>query len=423
VKQRLGICIVGSNGAVASTVIAGVALMRKGLVPRNGMVTESDVTAGLTIAPLDGLVFGGWDLLPGSTYEAAVKHGVVPRHLLDQVKDELDKIHPWPGVVSARFLTALTGKNVVSAPSFRKEIAILEEQIQAFKRENELSRIILVNLSSTEKYAVVGDVHRTLAAFEAGLDADDPLISPAMKYLYVACKLGIPHANFTPSLTKIPALEKLAEQSGVPIAGEDGKTGQTMLKTALAPAFVVRQLKVDGWFSTNILGNNDGLVLNDPQANKTKVSSKISVLDSILGYGVPDHQVHIHYYRPRGDDKEAWDNIDLEGFLGERMQMKVNFLCKDSILAAPLVLDIARLLDVAQQHGERGIQRQMSVFFKAPYATENETPVHDLFRQYQMLQKWIADVSAQRPADKAEKADKADKANAAAPAPTAALHR
>jgi myo-inositol-1-phosphate synthase len=216
-----------------------------------------------------------------------------------------------------------------------------------------------------------------------------------MKYLYVACQMGIPHCNFTPSLSKIPALEKLSEKKGVPICGEDGKTGQTLLKTVLAPAFAVRQLQVEGWYSTNILGNNDGLVLNDPESNKTKVTSKKSVLDDILGYKVDDHQVHIHYYKPRGDAKEAWDNIDLGGFLGERMQLKVNFLCKDSILAAPLVIDMVRLMDVAKRHGEKGLQRQMSVFFKAPYHTEGERPVHDLFKQFDMLQKWADKVAAQ----------------------------
>jgi myo-inositol-1-phosphate synthase len=191
----------------------------------------------------------------------------------------------------------------------------------------------------------------------------------------------------------VPALEALAEARGVPVAGEDGKTGQTFLKTVLAPAFVVRQLRVEGWYSTNILGNNDGLVLNDPESNKTKVQSKIGVIDDILGYKVPNHQVHIHYYPPRGDAKEAWDNIDIEGFLGERMQIKLNFLCKDSILAAPLCIDIVRLMDVAQRNGDAGIQRQMSLFFKSPYATEGERPMHDLFKQYAMLEKWAKTVT------------------------------
>jgi myo-inositol-1-phosphate synthase len=392
-SKRVGVLIVGSHGAVATTLLAGAALMRKGLAPRHGMTTESDLCARLPLVALDDLVFGGWDLRGDTAYEAAVAHDVVPRHLLDKVHEELDAFRAWPAVVSSRFLGAMAGKNVVGAGTAREELALISANIEAFKLRHGLSRVVMVNLASTERYIEVEDVHRTIAAFEAGLDANDPRISPAMKYLYVACQLGIPHCNFTPSLSKIPALEELADRRGVPIAGEDGKTGQTMLKTVLAPAFVIRQLQVEGWFSTNILGNNDGLVLDDPGSNKTKVTSKSKVLDDILGYTVGSHQVHIHYYKPRGDAKEAWDNIDLVGFLGERMQLKVDFLCKDSILAAPLVLDLVRLLDLAKRHKERGIQRQLSVFFKAPYHTEGERPQHDLFKQQMLLETWLATIT------------------------------
>ena len=400
-NKSLGVLIIGSNGAVASTIVAGVALMKKGLVPRNGMLTEGPQALPVEVAPLEGLVFGGWDLRSDSMYDAALSHGVVQKHLLDQVKDELQAFKPWPAVASAKFLHSMAGKNVVEAKTFRDEIKIMSGQIEAFKKQHKLDRVVMLNLTSTEKWTEVGNVHKTIEAFEAGLDANDERISPAMKFMYMSCKLGIPHGNFTPSLTKIPALEKLSETSGVPIAGEDGKTGQTLLKTVLAPMFVVRQLKVDGWYSTNILGNNDGLVLNDPASNKTKVQSKLSVLENILGYPVPNHQVHIHYYPPRGDAKEAWDNIDLDGFLGEKMQLKVNFLCKDSILAAPVALDIVRLLDVAKQAGQRGIQRQMSVFFKSPYHTEGEKPVHDLFKQYDMLTHWAREIGQSAKAKKA----------------------
>ncbi len=392
-SKRVGVLIVGSHGAVATTVIAGAALMRKGLAPRHGMTTESAMCAGLPLVALDDLVFGGWDLRADSAYDAAVEHAVIPPHVLEKVRPELEAFHAWPAVVSSRFLGAMAGKNVVVVKSVREELDVISSNIEAFKLRHGLSRVVMVNLASTERYIEVEDVHRTIAAFEAGLDAGDPRISPAMKYLYVACQLGIPHCNFTPSLSKIPALEELAERRGVPIAGEDGKTGQTMLKTVLAPAFVIRQLGVEGWFSTNILGNNDGLVLDDPGSNKTKVASKSKVLDDILGYAVASHQVHIHYYKPRGDAKEAWDNIDLVGFLGERMQLKVDFLCKDSILAAPLVIDLVRLLDLAKRHKERGIQRQMSVFFKAPYHTEGERPQHDLFKQQAMLEAWLAGIA------------------------------
>ncbi|MGZ6027921.1 MAG: inositol-3-phosphate synthase [Myxococcaceae bacterium] len=391
--SRLGVCFVGAGGAVASTVIAGITLMKKGLAPRIGMVTETDLRQTLSCAPLDSMVFGGWDLRDENIYEAAIRERIVPENLLKKVEPELRGIKPWPGVVSPRFLGSREGTNVVTANSHREELEILSRNVKDFKATNKLDRVIIVNLASTERHAQVSDVHRTVAAFEAGLQKNDERISPAMKYLYLACKLGAPHVNFTPSLSKIPALEALAESSGIPIAGEDGKTGQTLLKTALAPAFQVRQLRVDGWFSTNILGNNDGKVLDDPESNKTKVASKLSVLDEILGYEVPDHQVHINYYRPRGDEKEAWDNIDVSGFLGERMQIKINFLCKDSILAAPLVIDLVRLIDVAHRCGERGIQRQLSLFFKAPYHREGERAVNDLFKQNALLQEWVEKVA------------------------------
>jgi myo-inositol-1-phosphate synthase len=397
-SSRIGVCIIGSNGAVATTLMAGVALMRKGLVPRRGMITEGKLDQILDLAPLDEMVFGGWDLRADNAYEAAVDHEVVQRHLLDKVQEELSAFRPWPATASAKFLHSMAGKNIVLAKNTREELAYLEKDIQKFKAENRLDRVVMVNLTSTEKYTAIEDVHQTIESFETGLDRSDDRISPAMKYLYVSCKMGIPHVNFTPSLSKIPALEKLAEKCGVPIAGEDGKTGQTLLKTVLAPMFAVRQLQVDGWYSTNILGNNDGLVLNDPESNKTKIISKQNVLDDILGYKVDDHQVHIHYYKPRGDAKEAWDNIDISGFLGERMQLKVDFLCKDSILAAPLVLDLVRLVDCAKRCGERGIQRQLSVFFKAPYHTAGERPIHDLFKQNDLLTQWAEKVASTRTA-------------------------
>jgi len=403
VSSRIGVCLVGANGAVATTIMAGIALMKKGLVPRRGMTTEGHLGQMLDLAPLEGMVFGGWDLRNDTAYEAAVGHEVVQRHLLDQVKEELSSFRPWPATASSRFLYSMAGKNLVVAKNARDELKQLEQNISTFKIENRLERVVMVNLTSTEKYCELEDVHQSIEAFEAGLDSDDERISPSMKYLYIACKLGVPHVNFTPSLSKIPALEQLAEKCGVPIAGEDGKTGQTLLKTVLAPAFAIRQLHVDGWYSTNILGNNDGLVLKDPGSNRTKVTSKQNVLDNILGYKVEDHQVHIHYYKPRGDAKEAWDNIDVSGFLGERMQIKLDFLCKDSILAAPLVIDLVRLIDCASRCGEAGIQRQLSSFFKAPYHTQNEEPVHDLFKQNDLLMRWAEKVKATSVSFKASK--------------------
>jgi myo-inositol-1-phosphate synthase len=246
----------------------------------------------------------------------------------------------------------------------------------------------MVNLASTEGFLEVQPVHQDLRAFEAGLDASDPAITPAMRYFYAANELQVPYCNFTPSLTNVPALDTHANEMANPFAGMDGKTGQTLLKTALAAMFRARRLFIEGWYSTNFLGNGDGKVLDAPSSNKTKVLSKSAVLDSIVGYRVENHQVHIHYYKPRGDSKEAWDNIDIVGFAGIPMQIKVNFLCQDSALAAPLVVDLVRLLDVARRCGERGIQRQLSMFFKAPYTQAGENAVHDLFKQEKLLLDW-----------------------------------
>jgi myo-inositol-1-phosphate synthase len=393
--NRIGVAIVGVNGAVASTVIAGVELMKKGLAPRIGMVTEKTdariaetITELLDLAPLEGLVFGGWDLQFANVYAGALHHKVFPEHVLEKIKPELEKIRPWPAVFGKAYVERLEGQNLVRASSFRDEISILEKNIETFKKENGLDRVVIVNLASTERFLEVQPVHQSLKAFEAGLDANDPAISPAMRYFYVANKLHAPYCNFTPSLTNVPALAEQANETGTPFAGMDGKTGQTLLKTAMASMFRARRLQIEGWYSTNFLGNGDGQVLDAPGSNKTKVLSKSAVLDSIVGYHVDNHQVHIHYYKPRGDSKEAWDNIDIIGFAGVPMQIKVNFLCQDSALAAPLVIDLVRLLDVAKRAGERGIQRQLSFFFKSPYHAPGETPIHDLFKQEKMLLDW-----------------------------------
>jgi myo-inositol-1-phosphate synthase len=393
--NRIGVAIVGVNGAVASTVIAGVELMKRGLVPRVGMVTErtdariaESITELLDFAPLDSLVFAGWDLQFANVYEGALHHKVLPQHVLEQVRTELERIQPWPAVFSSSYVEKLAGKHVVHASGYREEIAILERNLEAFKKQHSLDRVVMVNLASTERFLEEQPVHKSLRAFEAGLDANDAGISPAMRYFYVANKLRIPYCNFTPSLTNVPALAEQANNTGTPFAGMDGKTGQTLLKTAMASMFRARRLLIEGWYSTNFLGNGDGLVLDAPGSNKTKVLSKSAVLDSIVGYHVENHQVHIHYYKPRGDSKEAWDNIDIVGFAGVPMQIKVNFLCQDSALAAPLVIDLVRLLDVAKRVGERGIQRQLSIFFKSPYGAPGETPVHDLFKQEKLLLDW-----------------------------------
>ncbi|MGO9835516.1 MAG: inositol-3-phosphate synthase [Polyangiaceae bacterium] len=399
-RNRVGVVIVGINGAVASTLIAGVELMVRGLVPRIGMVTEpgeakiaESLTGLLDFAPLDRLVFGGWDVRFPNVYEGALNHKVLPVTLLEKVRDKLEALTPWPAVFTRAYAQNVEGSHTVNVSSYREELALLRGHIEDFKRTHGLERVVMANLASTEAYLEAAPVHASRAAFEAGLDRSDPAISPAMRYFYAAADLGIPYCNFTPSFTNIPALAELAARTQTPYAGMDGKTGQTLVKTVLAAAMRVRRLKIEGWYSTNVLGNNDGLVLDAPGSNKTKVLSKSAVLDSIVGYHVENHQVHIHYYKPRGDSKEAWDNIDIAGFAEIPMQIKVNFLCQDSALAAPLVLDLVRLLDVAKQVGESGIQRQLSMFFKAPFHGAGESPVHDLFKQEQLLLDWARERS------------------------------
>jgi myo-inositol-1-phosphate synthase len=402
--NRIGVAIVGVNGAVASTVIAGIELMKRGLAPRVGMVTEradariaESITDLLDLAPLENMVFAGWDLQLANAYEGALRHKVLPAHVLEQVRPELESVKPWPAVFAKSYVGKLTGDNVVHTSGFREEIALLERDLEGFKKAHGLDRVVMVNLASTERFLDTQPVHCDLRTFEAGLDASDPAITPAMRYFYAANRLRIPYCNFTPSLTNVPALEEHANETGNPFAGMDGKTGQTLLKTALAPMFRARRLLIEGWYSTNVLGNSDGLVLDDPSSNKTKVMSKAAVLDSIVGYHVENHQVHIHYYKPRGDSKEAWDNIDIVGFAGVPMQIKINFLCQDSVLAAPLVIDLVRLLDVAKRAGERGIQRQLSMFFKSPYHSPGESPVHDLFKQEKLLLEWARTHATARP--------------------------
>jgi myo-inositol-1-phosphate synthase len=395
--KKLGVVIVGLNGAVASTLIAGVELMKRGLVPKRGMITERTehteaLTSMLDFAALDELVFAGWDVRFGSVFEAARHHRVFSAEQLAAVQQPLEQLQAWPAVFAQRYAENVQGDRYLRA-SHRDELAAIRGDIEGYRKQHQLERVVLVNLASTEAFQETSYVHESLAAFEAALDADDPAVTPLMRYIYAANQLGIAHVNFTPSLANVPALEQQAIANGAPYAGMDGKTGQTLLKTALAPMFRVRQLHVEGWYSTNFLGNNDGLILNSPSSNKTKVLSKAAVLDSIVGYPVENHQVHIHYYKPRGDSKEAWDNIDIQGFAGIPMQLKVNFLCQDSALAAPLVIDLVRLLDVAKRAGEVGIQRQLSLFFKSPYRSGAESPVHDLFEQERLLLQWAREKS------------------------------
>jgi myo-inositol-1-phosphate synthase len=391
-------------GAVATTAIAGVlAVKAKHATPVGSLTQLGHLMSGdgelagklserLSLAPLEDLVFGGWDPIPDDAYTAALRAAVLERRHLDPIRAELEAIRPMPAVFDSRWVRRLDGPNVKKGTLRQKAEALLAD-VRGFMERNRCARGVMVWTGSTEIYTEVGAVHRSLAAFEKGLDADDPTIAPSMIYAWAALKAGLPFLNGAPNLSQdIPALRELAEVNGACTGGKDFKTGQTLMKTTIAPMLRARLLGLDGWFSTNILGNRDGEVLDDEQSFKTKEVSKLGVLDQILSptlhpelYGKSDHKVTIHYYPPRGDNKEGWDAIDIFGWLGYPMQIKVNFQCRDSILAAPLVLDLALLADLGQRAGGRGPQEWLSFFFKSPVTAPGREPLHDLFRQEMVL--------------------------------------
>jgi myo-inositol-1-phosphate synthase len=387
---KLGIAIIGLGGAVGTTMVAGIELLKKGMIDTAGLpLADLPKTLLEDLAAYENIVFGGWDLFGEHLAKAAEEHDVLTHKQFLAVEDELRKIKPWRAVENKDFLSNIDGENTVSTnKSHRETIEKIRADLREFKRC--CDEVVVINLASTEKLAAEGnEIFNSLTGFENALDENAKEISPAILYAYAAIAEQIPYGNFTPSVSAdTPALIEFAEKQGVPLAGKDGKTGQTMIKTVLAPAFKTRALKVEGWYSTNILGNRDGLALSNEDSLASKVKTKSSVLEDILGYEVEDHLVDIRYYRPRGDNKEAWDNIDVRGFLGQSMQIKVNFLCKDSILAAPLAIEIARLLDLAKRRGMSGIQEQLSIFFKLPMS-KNERPEHALYRQEKMLIDWL----------------------------------
>ena len=395
--DRLGVAIVGLGGAVATTAVAGVELIRQGAVGLDGLPLAAlgdDLTRDLV--PYDGLVFGGWDLYDGDLASAARHHDVLDLSQYEAARDALAEIAPWPAYGDDRFCAGVTGTHTADCGSLREAVDALRDDLRQLQASRHgLDRAVVVNLASTEASPdPTADVFQTADAFEAALDADDARVPPAMLYAYAAILEGCPYGNFTPSTgADVPALVALAERHGVPLAGKDGKTGQTFVKTVLAPALRDRALTVEGWFSTNILGNRDGEALREAGSLASKIGTKGSVLDQILGYPVEDHVVRINYYRPRGDAKEAWDNVDLVGFLGQRMQLKINFLCKDSILAAPLVLDIARCLDLAGRAGRGGVAEAMGVFFKGPMTRDAAVPEHDFGRQQAAFVEWLGSLA------------------------------
>ena len=387
--SKLGVAVVGLNGAVSTTAAAGIAAIRAGSNDLTGLPL-----AGRTIADMHDyrdIAFAGWDLDGRNMAEAAAANEVVPPSTLSSIRDELSAITPWPAIGSRDFCANIDGDNKMSGTGHRAAIDQIRSDLDRFKSERGVDDMVVINLASTERIPDKSGVLDDIEAFEKGLDSDNPAISPAMLYAYASIDHEVPYANFTPSVAAdAKALVEFANRRGVPVAGKDGKTGQTMMKTVIAPALRDRALHVDGWFSTNILGNGDGLALDDPASLASKVDTKKSVLDDMLGYPVEDHIVMIHYYRPRGDEKEAWDNIDVTGFLGQKMQIKLNFLCKDSILAAPLVIEIARVLDLAAKRGEKGVQEQLGLFFKMPQTSNGHAPEHEFTRQVQALDNWLA---------------------------------
>ncbi|MFA5975281.1 MAG: inositol-3-phosphate synthase [Elusimicrobiota bacterium] len=412
-KGRLGVLMPGM-GAVASTFIAGVLSARKGLGQPIGSMTQlgtirlgkrtehraPKVKDFVPLTELKDLVFGGWDIFPDNVYQAATKAGVLEQKHLSPIRAELEKIKPMPAVFDPAYVSRISGPNVKKGPTKMDLAEQLIADIARFKKVNRCARLVMIWCASTEKYQTASPVHQSVAAFEKGLEDNSPDIAPSQIYAYAALKSGIPYANGAPNLSvDIPAMLELAEKQKMPICGKDFKTGQTFMKTVLAPAFKARLLGLRGWFSANILGNRDGEVLDDPEAFKTKEESKLSVLEYILQpdiypelYGHYDHKVRISYYPPRGDNKEGWDNIDIFGWLGYPMQIKINFLCRDSILAAPIVLDLALFLDLAQRSRMHGIQEWLSFFFKSPMAAPGLYPEHDLFIQLMKLKntlRWL----------------------------------
>ncbi len=409
-RGRLGVLLPGM-GAVATTFVAGTLLARRGgALPVGSLTQMGTIRLGkrteerspairdfVPLASLDDLVFGGWDIHGLSAYEAALEAKVLRREHLEAVRSELESVRPMPGVFFPEYVRRLRGEHVKRGGSKRDHAEALREDIRRFKATHGVDRAVAVWCGSTEVHQDATDVHSSLRQFERGMLDDDPAISPSMLYAWACLMEGVPYANGAPNLSAdVPALRDLARERSVPVAGKDFKTGQTLLKTIVAPGLRKRALGIHGWFSTNILGNRDGEVLDDPGSFRSKEATKLGVLQSILQpelhpelYGDLHHKVRIEYYPPRGDEKEGWDNIDLFGWLGYPMQIKIDFLCRDSILAAPLVLDLALFLDLAERAGLRGVQEWLSFYFKSPMTAPGLYPEHDLFVQLMKLKNML----------------------------------
>lgn len=405
-EGKLGILLVGL-GAVSTTFVAGVEAIKRGISQPVGSLTQMGtirlgkrtdnripkINEFVPLAGLEDIVFGAWDIFEENAYDAAAHAGVLEKQLLDQVSEQLASLKPMKAVFDRNYVKRLDGRNVKTGSNKMELAEQLIDEIAGFKQQHGCDRLVMVWAASTEIFLESSPVHESVESFEKGLYDDAEDISPSMIYAYAALKSGVPFANGAPNLTvDIPALTALAEENGIPICGKDFKTGQTLMKTIIAPGLKSRMLGLAGWYSTNILGNRDGEVLDDPESFKTKEESKLSVLEQILQPHVyPDlyegfsHVVRINYYPPRGDNKEGWDNIDIFGWLGYPMQIKIDFLCRDSILAAPLVLDLALFLDLAQRAGLSGVQEWLSFYFKAPQTAPGLYPEHDIFIQLKKL--------------------------------------
>lgn len=405
-KGKLGVLLVGL-GAVSTTFIAGVEAIKRGMAEPIGSLTQmGTIRLGkrtdnrvplirdfVPLASIEDLVFGAWDIFEEDAYEAALHAGVLERDLVNQLKAELQAVRPMKAVFDQHYVKRLNGTHVKQGQNKMELAQQLMDDIENFKRVNECDRLVMVWCASTEIFKQTGEEHDDIGSFERAMRENSEAIAPSMIYAYAALKSGVPFANGAPNLTvDVPALTKLAIDQGLPVCGKDFKTGQTLMKTIIAPGLKARLLGLHGWFSTNILGNRDGEVLDDPESFKTKEESKLSVLEYILQpdvyptlYKDFSHIVRINYYPPRGDNKEGWDNIDIFGWLGYRMQIKIDFLCRDSILAAPIVLDLALFMDLAKRAGMRGIQEWLSFYFKSPMTAPELYPEHDLFIQLMKL--------------------------------------
>lgn len=413
---KLGVLVVGLGGAVSTTFVIGTLASRRGLAKPIGSLTQlaymkvgegSQQREGLIkdivpLASLEDIVFGGWDIFPESVYEGAMHAQVLTEKDINLVADEAMAIKPMKACFDHRFVTRLNGTWIKDCRTPWDMVNALRQDIRDFKVENGCSRVVVIWAASTETYMPMSELHENLETFEAEMHKEGTeYVAPSMCYAYAALSEGVPFINGAPALTvDFPAMWQLADKTCTPICGKDYKSGQTMMKTVLAPAFHSRMLGLSGWFSTNILGNRDGEVLDDPASFKTKEVSKLSVIDSILEpekypdlYGDIYHKVRINYYPPRNDNKEAWDNIDIFGWMGYPMQIKVNFLCRDSILAAPLALDLVLLTDLAKRCGMKGIQRWLSFYFKSPMHSLDEVPVHSLFDQETMLYAMLREIA------------------------------